>query len=66
MSNDNTSLRERVKDARVYLEEGGLAEVMGLSEAALRSGHPKIQMDTDMAVALCLMTIDLLNRTKAH
>lgn len=40
-------------EARTYLLTGGLGEVIGLADVARDLGSPKVQMDTDMALALC-------------
>lgn len=40
-------------DAKEYLETGGLGEVIGLTLMAQEMGEKKVQMDTDMALALC-------------
>jgi hypothetical protein len=42
-----------VKEATRYLETGGLGEVYGLADMARQIGEPKVQLDTDMAIALC-------------
>ena len=55
-----------IKEAMEYLETGGLGEVMGLADMAARAGHPKVQMDTDMAIALCQLADEALKRRKAH
>lgn len=51
----NENMRKDVADALRYLKTGGLGEVIGFTDIALRGGHPKVQMDTDMAMALCVM-----------
>lgn len=55
-----------VKDAKEYLETGGLGEVVGLTDMAKKMGQPKVQMDTDMAMALCILANEALHRRKAH
>lgn len=44
-----------VEEATTYLETGGLGEVIGFTSMAMQSGQPKVQMDSDMAMALCLL-----------
>jgi hypothetical protein len=56
----------KIKEAREYLETGGLGEVIGLTDIALRADQPKVQMDTDMAMALCLLADEALRRRGAH
>ena len=46
---------EQIADAIKYLETGGLGEVIGLTSIAIGNLAPKVQMDTDMAMALCLL-----------
>jgi hypothetical protein len=48
-------------DARKYLDNGGLGETLGLAWAAMEAGAPKVQMDTDMAIALCQMAGEAAN-----
>lgn len=55
-----------IKDAQKYLETGGLGEVIGFTSVALEAGKPKVQMDTDMAMALCLLADETLKRRAAH
>lgn len=55
-----------VKEAKEYLETGGLGEVVGLTDIAFKMGQPKVQMDTEMAMALCMLANEALNRRKAH
>lgn len=38
--------------AMEYLKTGGLGEVAGLADIARQMGDPKVQMNTDMAVAI--------------
>lgn len=49
-----------LKAATEYLEMGGLGEVLGLAEMSKSMGFPKVQMDTDMAMALCLLADEAL------
>lgn len=53
-----------IKAATEYLETGGLGEVLGLATMSLEAGHLKIQMDTDMAIALCILADEALKRRK--
>lgn len=52
--------------ATKYLETGGLGEVIGLTDMAIRMDQPKVQMDADMAMALCLLASEALSRRRAH
>jgi len=47
--------RAQIDEARGYLETGGLGEVLGFTDIALSMEQPKVQMDTPMAMALCLL-----------
>lgn len=53
-----------LKGARQYLETGGLGEVIGLAHMAMKVGHEKVQMDTDMALALCHLASEALQDAK--
>lgn len=55
-----------IEEAKKYLETGGLGEVMGLASIANDAGQPKVQMDTDMAIALCLLADETLKRRASH
>jgi len=44
-----------IESATEYLRTGGLGEVIGFTGIALQMQQPKVQMDTDMAMALCLL-----------
>jgi len=57
---------KKVEEASRYLETGGLGEVLGLASMSMSMGHPKVQMDTDMAIALCLLADETLKRRKSH
>lgn len=46
--------------AMEYLCTGGLGETIGLAEMSRDVGAPKVQMDTDMAMALCLLADEAL------
>jgi hypothetical protein len=59
-------IRANVEEARLYLETGGLGEVIGLTDLAFKMEQPKVQMDTEMAMALCVLAGEALNRRKAH
>lgn len=56
----------KIDEATNYLETGGLGEVIGLTDLAMRNGQPKVQMDADMAMALCLLASEALKRRAAH
>lgn len=47
-----------VDESRAYLETGGLGEVVGFTDLARQMNQPKVQMDTDMAMALCQMAAE--------
>ena len=53
-----------VDEAKKYLETGGLGEVIGLTFVAVEMNEEKVQMDTDMAVALCLLADEALKSRK--
>lgn len=55
-----------IDEATKYLETGGLGEVIGLASMAIQARQPKVQMDADMAMALCLLADETLKRRKAH
>lgn len=48
-------IEEGLKEAIEYLKDGGLYETWELANAAKSMGQPKVQMDTDMALALIEM-----------
>lgn len=60
------SQKEKIEEAIKYLETGGLGEVTGLAVMSNDLGHPKVQMDTDMAIALCTLAGEAITRRKAH
>lgn len=43
------------READNYLATGGLGEVIGLTLAAAQMKRPKVQSDTDMMLALCML-----------
>jgi len=53
-----------VAEATTYLETGGLGEVIGLTDLARQMEQSKVQMDTDMAMALCLLAGEALKVRK--
>ena len=53
-----------IKEATEYLESGGLGETLNLAYMARGMAQPKVQMDTDMAIALCLLADEALKRRK--
>lgn len=55
-----------IDEAKKYLETGGLGEVIGLTSIAIEMKQPKVQMDADMAMALCLLANETLQRRKSH
>jgi len=61
-----TDAKEAIEEAQRYLETGGLGEVMGLASASMGAGMPKVQMDTDMAIALCILADEALKARRVH
>lgn len=55
-----------IEEAKKYLETGGLGEVIGLTSLALEMKQPKVQMDSDMAMALCLLADETIKRSRSH
>lgn len=56
-----------VPAAKRYLEDGGLGETLGFALMAAEANRLKVQMDTDMAVALCHLADEALkSRTTNH
>lgn len=55
-----------IEGAKKYLETGGLGEVIGLTSIAIEMKQPKVQMDADMAMALCLLADETIKRRAAH
>ncbi|WP_312412013.1 hypothetical protein [Shinella sp.] len=55
-----------VKEAEDYLADGGLGEVIGLTHGAKEMGSEKVQMDTDMAMALCLLADEGLKARRSQ
>lgn len=55
-----------IEEATKYLETGGLGEVIGLTDVAIQMKKQKVQMDADMAMALCLLADEALKRRRAH
>lgn len=53
-----------IEEATKYLETGGLGEVIGLTSMAIEMAQPKIQMDSDMAMALCLLADEAIKARK--
>lgn len=59
-------MTDKTQEAIDYLKDGGLGEVIWLASESLRLGAPKVQMDTDMALALCELANDGLKYRRAH
>lgn len=59
-------MNTKIEEARKYLETGGLGEVIGLTDLAIQMGQPKVQMDSDMAMALCNLAAEALRRRVSH
>jgi hypothetical protein len=55
-----------IEEAKKYLETGGLGEVIGLTQLAIQNYQPKVQMDADLAMALCLLADETIKRRQAH
>lgn len=58
-------MTEAVEDVVDYLRTGGMGEVIGLTDLARQMKEPKVQMDTDMAMALCLLASEALDQREA-
>lgn len=56
---------EKIEDAVDYLRTGGMGEVIGLTNVAFQMGQEKVQMDTDMAMALALLASEALDAREA-
>lgn len=48
-------VRYDVTEAMDYLTSGGLGEVMGRASVAADANAPTVQLDTDLAIALCVL-----------
>lgn len=59
-------MSDGIKEATEYLETGGLGEVIGLADVAIQMGQPKVQMDAEMAMALCILANETIQRRKSH
>lgn len=46
---------KNILDALAYLQDGGLMEVSQLTAGAMRLGQPKVEAETALAMALCLL-----------
>lgn len=55
-----TSPHDDVTESMDYLEDGGLGEVFGFTHMALTAGEPKVQSDTAMALAMCLLASEAI------
>ena len=56
----------KIHEAMDYLKTGGLGEVMGMAAVTQEAGLPKVEMDTEMALALCELAADGLKYRRAH
>jgi len=54
-----------LKFATNYLETGGLGKVIGFTDLAHQAKEPKVLIDTDMAMALCLLADEAIKARKA-
>lgn len=54
-----------VDASTAYLSDGGLGEVIGFTSLAHEMDQPKVQMDTDMAMALCLLADEAIKTRKS-
>jgi hypothetical protein len=59
----NDNIPADIASALKYLRTGGLGEVVGFADLARQMKQPKVQMDTDMALALCIMAAKSLPST---
>lgn len=66
MSDAETMFHVDVVESTTYLETGGLGDVIGLTSAAMKMGEPKVQMDSAMAMALCVLADEALRRRKVN
>jgi hypothetical protein len=48
-------------EARRYLLTGGLGEVVGLTDMAIQFGKRKVQSDSDMMMALCIIAQEAID-----
>jgi nitrate reductase assembly molybdenum cofactor insertion protein NarJ len=55
-----------IEEARRYLETGGLMEVTTLLSIALEANQSKVQLYSDLAMALCLLADEALKARRAH
>lgn len=58
-------MKYNLKEATEYLETGGLGEVIGFTHCVKEMHQEKVQMDTDMAMALCLLADEALKARRA-
>lgn len=56
----------KVQEAIDYLKDGGLDEVIGLAAVTQEANLSKVQMDTEMALALCELAADGLKWRRVH
>lgn len=57
--------RRDIDDAIAYLADGGMGDVMGFTDIAVRQGTA-VQMDTSMALALIELATETLTRRASH
>lgn len=55
-----------VAEATEYLTTGGLGELIGLTQMAIDMHCKKVQLNADIAMALCLLADEALKRRAAH
>lgn len=59
-------MASKIDEATDYLQDGGIGELIGLAEVAIRMSQPKVQMDAPMAMALCLLAREAIkSRTRS-
>lgn len=58
---DAATRKSEIEEAESYLRTGGLGEVIGLTDMAFTMDQPKVQMDTSMAMALCLLAANTIS-----
>ncbi len=61
----NDNWRPEVKEAFEYLINGGLGEVIGLTDYAIEMKSEKVVCETFTAMALCLLAAEAIETRKA-
>lgn len=60
------SKEPNIEAALEYLREGGLAEVFGMAMVAITEKYDKFLLDTDIALALCMLAQEAANQRTVH